>query len=75
MRILKRVKTKKTAEILLGGEHRNQPIYCPFCEENGESSRLFDMHQGFGKMEHKCDKCKYTILFTFDTYAWTHIRD
>lgn len=75
MRIIDRNKKGKTATILIGAEHMHRippdPIYCPFCEENGNNVRLFDVTYLQGRMEHKCAKCGYLIFFEFNRSVWT----
>lgn len=70
MRFLKRDDKRKVATVIIGRgymqRNRAVPVYCPICREKNCSSRWFDVHQTRGKIEKKCDKCKWSFTVVID---------
>jgi hypothetical protein len=75
MKIVEYDKKQKFLRVLVGYDHFGKPLYCPVCSVNGESSRLFDVHQGHGELEWKCRKCKTFILVVFSSQEYTYPTD
>jgi len=70
MRFVNRDDKAKTATVVVGRGYMRRgtavPLYCPVCRENGESCRWFDVHSLHGRVEHKCEKCKWLFTIIFD---------